>query len=58
MGAICATGHYLVVAKVGERLSVSKQAKQSFHIKNNFCEELEYAGLWSIHHLVSANDIS
>jgi hypothetical protein len=45
MGAICATGHYLVVAKVGERLSVSKQAKQSFHIKNNFCEELEYAGL-------------
>ena len=30
-GAACDTDHYLVVAKVRERMEVSKQAAQKFH---------------------------
>ena len=32
-GADCFIDHYLVVAKVRERLSVSKQAAQKFHVE-------------------------
>ena len=32
-GADCDTDHWLVVAKVMERLSVSKQASQKFHVE-------------------------
>jgi hypothetical protein len=32
-GADCDTDHWLVVAKVMERLSVSKQASQKFHME-------------------------
>jgi hypothetical protein len=29
----CDTGHYLVVAKVGERLAMNKQRSQRFHLE-------------------------
>ena len=32
-GADCDTDHYLVVAKVNERLAVSKQAAQTFDVE-------------------------
>ena len=32
-GADCDTDHYLVVAEVKERLAVSKQAAQKFHVE-------------------------
>jgi DUF1365 family protein len=33
MGTDCETDHYLVVAKVREKLAVSKKAAQKFYVK-------------------------
>jgi hypothetical protein len=42
-GADCDTVHYLVVAKVRERLAVSKQAAQTFNVERfNFRELMSY----------------
>jgi hypothetical protein len=43
-GADCDTDHYLVVAKVRERLAVNKQAAQKFDGKRFKSEEAEGAG--------------
>jgi hypothetical protein len=32
-GADCGTDHYMVVAKLGERISVSKRARQNFDLE-------------------------
>ena len=37
-GADCDTGHYLVVAKVREKLAVSKQAAQKFDEEDSISE--------------------
>jgi hypothetical protein len=39
-GADCDTGHYLVVAKVRERLAVSKQTKHRFYMEGFNLEKL------------------
>ena len=45
-GADCDTDHYLVVAKVRERLAVSKQAAQKFHAERFNLKMLNALGVW------------
>jgi hypothetical protein len=40
-GADCDTDHYLVVAKLRERISVSKQARQNFDLERFHLKKLD-----------------
>jgi hypothetical protein len=40
-GADCDTDHYLVVANLGERISVSKQARQKFDLERYYLRKLD-----------------
>jgi hypothetical protein len=45
-GADCDTNHYLEVAKVSEKLAVSKQAAQNFEVERFNLRKLNQLGVW------------
>jgi hypothetical protein len=56
--ADCDTGHYLVVAKVRERLAVSKQTKHRFHMERFSVKKLKKVEVKEQYHVKKVNRVT